>query len=71
MKSLKIALVLSVLALTLFGCKSEKELKESNFVRTYEYICVDGKQYLYLRGLGYASGITIVLDDNGKPIKCQ
>ena len=71
MKSLKIAIVLSVLALTMFGCKSEKELKESNFVRTYEYICVDGKQYLYLRELGYASGITIVLDDNGKPIKCQ
>lgn len=71
MTKLKQALVLGVLALTVFGCSKSGELKESNFVRAYEYICVDGKQYLYLRGLGYASGITIVLDDNGKPIKCQ
>lgn len=71
MRKLKQALVFIVLALTMFGCKSEKELKESNFVKKYEYLCLDGKQYLYLNGIGYTSGITLVLDDNGKPIKCQ
>ena len=71
MINLKQVLVISTLAFTVFGCSKSNSVKESDFFKVYKYQCIDGKKYLQCYGFGDRSGITIVLDDDGKPIKCQ
>lgn len=71
MINLKQVLVIGALVFTVFGCSKSNSVKESDFFKEYKYQCIDGKKYLQYYGFGDRSGITIVLDDDGKPIKCQ
>lgn len=66
-----IVIVLAIVAIC-YGIFNFKN-KEQNLIslKDYYYKCIDNKQYLFYKGFGDRSGITIVLDDDGKPIKCQ
>ena len=51
------------------GCSNE--IQQDGFFESYKYKCIDGTKYLIFSGFGDRSGITTVLDENGKPIKCN
>lgn len=59
----------STLVVYFSGCSNG--IKSNDFFKSYEYKCIDGTKYLIFSGFGDRSGITTVLDENGKPIKCN
>ena len=64
----KILLVLLVI-LSITACKDKKVLEEPVF-NTYYKECVYGK-VMIVHNSQVNSGITLDLDENGKPIPCQ
>lgn len=66
-------LMLIMISVFIFGCSEDSyvspESKSSNYFGYYK-ICLDG--HLYWQSLGSSSsGLAGILDDNGKPIKCE
>ncbi len=60
----KLIILLITILFTIMGCGSYKQITAA--ATGYSKVCVDGVTYLQ-----FASGVTVQVDQNNKPVSCN